>query len=110
MALLPEEILYSFQGGVSDGEQPYAGVTFDADGNIYDTTAFGGPYDAGTVFELSRVGQGDYQEKVLWSFNREDGISPLPAWFWTAATSTARPRLAAAADAEASKIAALPSN
>lgn len=71
------KILYSFQGGLLDGEQPYAGVTFDGAGNIYGTTAFGGFDNAGTVFELSPGEQGRYQEKVLWSFDRKDGNQPF---------------------------------
>jgi uncharacterized repeat protein (TIGR03803 family) len=71
------KILYSFQGGASDGEQPYDGVVFDTAGNIYGATAFGGPYNAGTVFELSRVGEGKYHEQVLWSFDLDDGDQPF---------------------------------
>jgi uncharacterized repeat protein (TIGR03803 family) len=53
---------------------------FDAAGNIYGTTAGGGPSNAGTVFELvAPVGKGShqYREKVLWSFNGTDGSGPF---------------------------------
>ncbi len=71
-----EQILYSFMGG-NDGAQPWAGVVLDAGGNIYGTTSLGGMYGDGTVFELvAPVGAGNYQEKVLWSFNGTDGLNP----------------------------------
>ena len=69
--------LYTFKGG-SDGSNPYAGIAFDANGNIYGTTVTGGQFSLGTVFELAlSVGKGSYQEKVLWSFNGKDGSAPL---------------------------------
>jgi uncharacterized repeat protein (TIGR03803 family) len=68
------KVLYSFKGGKTDGLGPYAGITFDAAGNIYGTTIFGGESNKGTVFELAApVGKGSYEEKVLWSFNGPDG-------------------------------------
>jgi hypothetical protein len=45
-----EQVLYSFGKG-PDGGNPYAGLIFDAAGNLYGTTAEGGTYSAGTVFE-----------------------------------------------------------
>src|SRR5271156_763778 len=47
-----ESVLYSFAGG-TDGATPYAGVTFDASGNLYGTTTAGGASSAGTVFQLA---------------------------------------------------------
>ncbi len=69
--------LYPFKGG-NDGNQPFAGIVFDAAGNIYGTTVYGGTFDQGTVFELVRVGKTgySYKEKVLWSFNGTDGAYP----------------------------------
>jgi uncharacterized repeat protein (TIGR03803 family) len=69
-----EKILYSFTGNGVDGFWPWAGIVFDAAGNIYGTTLSGGGYNDGTVFELvAPVGAGSYNEKVLWSFNGSDG-------------------------------------
>jgi uncharacterized repeat protein (TIGR03803 family) len=69
--------LYAFEGG-TDGSNPYAGIVFDAEGNIYGTTVSGGKSNLGTVFELAApVGKGSYREKVLWSFNGKDGSAPL---------------------------------
>ena len=46
-----EQVLHSFNG--TDGAGPQAGLIFDADGNLYGTTAGGGTYNDGTVFELT---------------------------------------------------------
>ncbi len=65
-----EKVLYSFQSGI-DGSHPWAGIVFDASGNIYGTTTKGGNSGAGTVFELvAPVGTGGYKEKVSLEFQR----------------------------------------
>jgi len=52
--------LYSFcsQGGFAcrDGLQPYAGLIQATDGNLYGTTTYGGAYNRGTAFEITRSG------------------------------------------------------
>jgi uncharacterized repeat protein (TIGR03803 family) len=71
-------VVYSFGGG-TDGEGPYAGVTWFK-GRLYGTTAFGGGTTCsyygtgcGTVFEVSPTGR----EKVLYRFaGGTDGASP----------------------------------
>ena len=66
-----EQPIYTFSG--PDGAQPFAGVIFDNAGNMYGTTAQGGAYGYGTVYELSPAGNG-WTEKVLYSFqNGSDG-------------------------------------
>ena len=47
-----EEMLHSFGNG-DDGADPVAGVTFDAEGNLYGTTSAGGANGDGTVFHSS---------------------------------------------------------
>jgi uncharacterized repeat protein (TIGR03803 family) len=42
-------------------------VVFDRAGNLYGTTAQGGPYGQGDVYELSPAGNG-WSETVLWNF------------------------------------------
>jgi uncharacterized repeat protein (TIGR03803 family) len=64
-----ETTLYSFQNNNLDGVNPDAGMLFDSGGNLYGTTYWGGTYGAGTVFELSPNGQGQWTETVLYSFN-----------------------------------------
>jgi uncharacterized repeat protein (TIGR03803 family) len=50
-----ETILYSFcsQTNCTDGAGPNAGVSFDAQGNLYGTTLNGGVNNNGTVFKLT---------------------------------------------------------
>jgi uncharacterized repeat protein (TIGR03803 family) len=74
-----KKTLHNFGNG-EDGYNPVASLTFDAAGNLYGTTNLGGAYDYGTVFELSPTADGDWTEKVLHSFNNnngEDGYYPL---------------------------------
>jgi uncharacterized repeat protein (TIGR03803 family) len=73
------KILHSFEGSTNDGSDPFAGIVFDASGDIFGTTEFGGNNPlAGTVYELvAPVGKGGYQEKVLWKFDATDGYEPV---------------------------------
>ena len=77
-----ESVLHSFN--YSDGEVPFAGLIFDAAGNLYGTTAGGGAYDAGTVFQLTPNGDGSWTESVLHSFNGKDGRQPLSSLIFDA--------------------------
>ncbi len=61
-----ETVLYSFDMG--HGAWPFAGLIFDAHGNLYGTTVGGGAYWQGTVFELSPGHGGSWTETVLYSF------------------------------------------
>ena len=81
-----ETILYSFHGG-SDGYVPSGDLVFDAAGNLYGATLFGGGFSScdpfylycGTIFELSppKNQGGSWTEKVLYSFHNEtDGAVP----------------------------------
>ena len=67
-------LLYSFEGGTTDGQSPYAGVVFDPAGNMYGATYGGGSDNAGTVFLLAAGGG----ESILHHFRRNngDGINP----------------------------------
>jgi uncharacterized repeat protein (TIGR03803 family) len=79
-----ESILWNFSNGKNglrgDGRNPAAGLIEDADGNLYGTTEFGGPYYAdqaksgGTIFKLTPSGA----ESILWSFGKgSDGRYPV---------------------------------
>jgi uncharacterized repeat protein (TIGR03803 family) len=71
-----EGVIYSFTGG-SDGASPPAGVTVDANGNLYGTTSFAGANGDGVVYELSRSKSG-WTETVLYTFQGlEDGQNPV---------------------------------
>jgi len=69
-------VLYSFGTGANDGSDPVAGVTFDTAGNLYGTTATGGAYGNGSVFELSPSSPA-WTETILYSFEmQDDGGTP----------------------------------
>jgi uncharacterized repeat protein (TIGR03803 family) len=68
-----ETVLYSFTGG-ADGSGGYSSVIFDADGNLYGVTYFGGTNGAGVVFELSPVGD-SWTETVLYTFCSQGGCA-----------------------------------
>jgi len=80
-----ETVLHSFKGYPTDGSYPYAGVIFDAAGNLYGTTGGGGTYGVGTVFELSPAAGGGWTETVLHSFNGSDGHGPEAGLIFDAA-------------------------
>lgn len=63
-------VIYSFTGGV-DGANPPAGVTIDANGNLFGTSSFGGANGVGVVYELSPTGS-TWTQTVLYSFTGGD--------------------------------------
>jgi len=79
-----EKVLYAFcsLSECADGNNPYAGLTFDAAGNLYGTTLYGGATASdGNVFQLRPDGKGKWTESVLYTFcaaryNCNDGIYP----------------------------------
>jgi uncharacterized repeat protein (TIGR03803 family) len=84
-----ETVLYVFKGAnQNDGETGGGGVVFDAAGNLYGVTGFGGDGNCmlfgsrvgcGTVYELSpaTMPSGQWTEKVLYSFQGgSDGQLP----------------------------------
>jgi uncharacterized repeat protein (TIGR03803 family) len=64
-----ESVLYSFTPAADGAGTPFAGVIRDAAGNLYGTTADGGPYYSGTVFKLDTTGK----ETVLYTFTGGQG-------------------------------------
>jgi len=66
-----ERVLHSFTD--TDGVLPSSGLVVDANGNMYGTTSFGGPRNAGTVFRVAPNGD----ERILYSFlGGSDGVDP----------------------------------
>jgi hypothetical protein len=70
-----ETVLYSFQGGLEDGENPTGALVLDSKGNLYGTTAMGGnnscnSIGCGVVFQLAPppVPGGDWTETILHTF------------------------------------------
>jgi uncharacterized repeat protein (TIGR03803 family) len=77
--------LHAFGNGV-DGALPYAGLVFDAAGNLYGTTTQGGAYGYGTVFELVPQVGGQWKERILHNFgNKIDGQKPYAGLIFDAA-------------------------
>lgn len=70
-----ETILHSFGANTSDGLYPAAGLTIDAEGNLYGTTPNGGKgFGAGTVFKVGA--NGSYT--ILHAFSgAPDGLTPV---------------------------------
>jgi uncharacterized repeat protein (TIGR03803 family) len=76
-----ETIVHNFNSNI-DGYFPRASLIFDATGNLYGTTSFGGPggVDAeGSAFELSPGAGGTWTETLLHFFNENgvDGATPV---------------------------------
>ena len=71
-----EKTLHRFNN--NDGANPSSGLIFDAAGNLYGTTQYGGYNGNGVVFELTPSSSGAWTEKVLWSpFNLFNPLSGL---------------------------------
>jgi uncharacterized repeat protein (TIGR03803 family) len=72
-----ETVLHAFAGGSADGNYPYGGVLMDKSGNLFGTTAAGGPDNAGMVYRLAPDGT----ETVLHFFANSggDGDGPMGA-------------------------------
>jgi uncharacterized repeat protein (TIGR03803 family) len=82
-----EKVLYSFAGR-TDGEWPRSNLIFDAAGNLYGTTSYGGTHSrcetsggfavgCGTVFELTPHANGAWAEKIIHNFGVDiDGQIP----------------------------------
>jgi uncharacterized repeat protein (TIGR03803 family) len=70
-------VIYAFeQFSRQDGNQPEAGMVFDTAGNLYGTTAGGGQFGFGTVFELT-LSSGIWTETILYNFaGGNDGAEP----------------------------------
>jgi uncharacterized repeat protein (TIGR03803 family) len=81
-----QEILHSFSGNHTDGSYPYGGLVSDALGNLYGTTAHGGAYHLGTVFELEHSAGGSWTETLLYSFGTHsaDGAEPYASLIFDA--------------------------
>jgi uncharacterized repeat protein (TIGR03803 family) len=75
--------LHTFLRG-SDGAFPQSGLAMDAAGNLYGTTKYGGPLDAGTVYELTPNGSGGWNYSIIYEF--QGGVNGDGAWPYSALT------------------------
>ena len=83
-----EKVLHNFKGSIhnyfKDGFGPYGPLAIDASGNLYGTTAQGGPhtcynaYGCGLAFELSPNQDGRWSYKAIRAFDGRDGYVPGP--------------------------------
>jgi uncharacterized repeat protein (TIGR03803 family) len=71
-------VLHHFTGG-KDGAYPWAGLVFDAVGNLYGATLQGGVYGYGVVFQLTPGGDRRWKEHVLHPFANHPGAYPAPS-------------------------------
>jgi uncharacterized repeat protein (TIGR03803 family) len=62
-----EQILHSFNSNFVDGYRPLGSLVFDAAGDLYGTTSYGGANALGTVFELTPGTGGVWAEKIIFS-------------------------------------------
>jgi uncharacterized repeat protein (TIGR03803 family) len=73
-----ESVLYNFIG-LTTGTNPYAGVIFDSNGNLFGTTYQGGVDNVGVIFELT-PSNGNWTINVLYTFTGgPDGGHPASA-------------------------------
>jgi uncharacterized repeat protein (TIGR03803 family) len=63
-----ENVLWTSAGG-TEPLNIRAGVIFDASGNLYGTSLYGGASGCGTVFKLTREASGSWPESNLFDFN-----------------------------------------
>lgn len=78
-----ERVIYSFcqEANCTDGRQPVDGLTFDAAGNLFGASEWGGAHDSGSLFKLSPKGHNTWKHTVMHSFcvggDCSDGYNPL---------------------------------
>jgi uncharacterized repeat protein (TIGR03803 family) len=74
-----ESVVYSFRG-TGDGSDPISMLTEGPNGQLYGIAAIAGGSNQGAVFELMppAVTDGNWTERVLHSFARQDGDGILP--------------------------------
>jgi uncharacterized repeat protein (TIGR03803 family) len=78
-----DNVLHIFESG-DDGSEPWAGLTVDANGNLFGATAYGGggtgcpngDNGCGTIFELTPNGD-SYDFNIIFRFQGPDGYGPF---------------------------------
>jgi hypothetical protein len=75
-----ETVLYAFcsQSNCVDGADPVGGLVIDNAGNLFGTTAYGGIYSGGTVFEIAKTATGYASTPItLANLTYTSGIGPF---------------------------------
>jgi uncharacterized repeat protein (TIGR03803 family) len=82
-----EKVLHHFSYNGIDGYKPYGNLVFDAAGNLYGGTYWGGGYFCGIAFELMPRHDGTWVEKILYTFYFGKGVNggAPGGWFFDAA-------------------------
>lgn len=63
---------------LTDGSGPTGSLIIDANGDLFGTTAYGGAYDRGTVFEIAKTGSGYANTPTtVITFNGSKGGGPF---------------------------------
>jgi len=62
-----QTVIHYFSGG-DDGSGPGAGLTIDHQGNLYGVTPTGGANGLGVIYQLSPVGSGNWNFRVIHTF------------------------------------------
>ncbi len=69
--------IYDFGASSTDAVNAVAGVTIDAQGNLYGTTSFGGTSGVGAIYKLTPSSTG-WSESILYNFQGlDDGQNPV---------------------------------
>jgi uncharacterized repeat protein (TIGR03803 family) len=58
----------------TDGYDPNSAVIFDAQGNLYGSTTYGGAYGCGSIFKLAPSSGGTWTETIIYSFAGCQGV------------------------------------
>jgi uncharacterized repeat protein (TIGR03803 family) len=80
-----ETVLHDFNSSTTDGESPFAGLTFDASGNLYGTTYLGGTGTYGTVFKLTPTGATWTETQLADFYGEANGSKPVSGVIFDAA-------------------------
>ncbi|HSI60792.1 MAG TPA: choice-of-anchor tandem repeat GloVer-containing protein [Ideonella sp.] len=74
------KVVHAFGASAADGASPRAPVIQASDGKLYGTTALGGVFSAGTVYQVTPAG-GGATVRILHSFDASDldGYAPVAA-------------------------------
>ena len=73
-----ETVLHTFDDiSGDDGYYPYGNLVFDAAGNLYGTTVYGGKFGGGTVFQL-KASNGKYTYRLIHDFTTSSSSAYYP--------------------------------